>query len=182
MTDHRIILFRGMNTGGVRAPVGEQRAMAEAMGLKNPRTLMASGNLVVESDRDPADLEKAIEAETERRFGRRIETIVRTPAQWARMMKANPFPKEAAEAPAKLLLMVMKNGIKPGAIEAVMAFARGDEQVREAGGELWFWHPDGIGQSRMSEKAQPRLIGTGTARNWNTVNKLAAMVGLGENA
>lgn len=181
MTVHRIILFRGMNTGGIRAPVGEQRVMAEAMGLKNPRTLMASGNLVVESDRDPAELEKAIEAETERRFGRRIETIVRTPAQWARMMKANPFPTEAADAPARLLLMVMKDGIKPGAVEAVMAFASGDEQVREAGGELWFWHPDGIGQSKMSEKAQPRLIGTGTARNWNTVNKLAALVGLGEN-
>ena len=54
MTDHRIILFRGMNTGGVRAPVGEQRAMAEKMGLKNPRTLLASGNLVVESGRAPA--------------------------------------------------------------------------------------------------------------------------------
>ena len=44
---HRIILFRGMNTGGVRAPVAEQRAMAMEMGLANPRTLLASGNLVV---------------------------------------------------------------------------------------------------------------------------------------
>lgn len=180
MTDHRIILFRGMNTGGIRAPVGEQRAMAEAMGLGNPLTLMASGNLVVESDRDPADLEKAIEAETERRFGRRIETIVRTPAQWANLMRANPYPKESSEAPSRLLLMVMKDGTKPGAVEALMAFARGDEQVREAGGALWFWHPEGIGQSKMAEKAQPRLIGTGTARNWNTVNKLAVMVGLEE--
>lgn len=180
MTDHRIILFRGMNTGGVRAPVGEQRAMAEAMGLKNPRTLMASGNLVVESDRDPRALETAIEAETERRFGRRIETIARTSEQWAAIIKANPFEREAEAAPARLLLMVMKAGIKPGAIDAVMAFARGDEQVREAGGELWFWRPDGIGQSKMAEKAQPRLVGTGTARNWNTVLKLAAMVGLEE--
>lgn len=176
----RIILFRGMNTGGVRAPVGDQRAMAEAMGLKNPRTLMASGNLVVESDRDPRDLEAAVEAETDRRFGRRIETIVRTPEQWAAMMSVNPFPEEARAAPAQLLVMVMKAGIKPGAVEAVMAFARGKEAAREAGGELWFWHPDGIGQSKMSEKAQPRLVGTGTARNWNTVLKLATMVGLQE--
>ncbi len=181
MTDPRIILFRGMNTGGVRAPVGEQRAMAEAMGLKYPRTLMASGNLVVESDRDSVDLEQAIEAETERRFGRRIETLVRTPGQWAAMMKANPFPRQAEDAPSRLLLMVMKAGIRPGAVEAVMAFARGEEEVREAGGALWFWHPEGIGQSKMAEKAQPRLIGTGTARNWNTVKKLAAMVGLEEN-
>ena len=36
------------------------------------RTLLASGNLVVESDREPRALESEIEAETERRFGRRV--------------------------------------------------------------------------------------------------------------
>ena len=175
---HRLILFRGMNTGGIRAPVGEQRAMAEALGLKNPRTLLASGNLVVESDREPHALESEIEAETERRFGRRIETIVRTPEEWAAMIKANPFPDQAQAEPSRLLVMVMKDGIKPGVVEALSAFAAADEAVREAAGALWFWHPDGIGRSKMAEKAQPRLIGTGTGRNWNTVVKLAAMVGL----
>ncbi|AQR60226.1 hypothetical protein BZG35_00055 [Brevundimonas sp. LM2] len=176
--DHRIILFRAMNTGGVRAAVGEQRAMAEAMGLDNPRTLLASGNLVVESDRDPAELEAAIEAETEVRFGRRIETLVRTPAQWASMMAANPFPDAALTDPAKLLVMVMKGEIEPGAVAALRAFATGDEAVEAVGGDLFLWHPHGIGSSKMAEKAQPRLIGIGTGRNWNTVAKLAAMVGL----
>lgn len=64
---HRIILFRGMNTGGVRAPVAEQRVMAVEMGLANPRTLLASGNLVVDSDRDPRSLEAEVEAAMERR-------------------------------------------------------------------------------------------------------------------
>lgn len=175
---HRIILFRAMNTGGVRAPVGEQRAMAEAMGLGAPRTLLASGNLVVESDRDPDELAVAIEAETERRFGRRIEAIVRTTDQWAELIAANPFAAQAEADPARLLVMVMKDAIKPGAVEALRAFAEGEEAVQEAGGQLWFWHPDGIGSSKMAEKAQPRLTGTGTGRNWNTVQKLATMVGL----
>ncbi|OYX55413.1 MAG: hypothetical protein B7Y86_13905 [Brevundimonas subvibrioides] len=76
---HRIILFRGMNTGGVRASVGEQRAMAEAMGLKNPRTLLASGNLVVESGLATAALEAAIEAEMARRFDVKIAAMARAP-------------------------------------------------------------------------------------------------------
>jgi uncharacterized protein (DUF1697 family) len=55
--------------------------------------------------------------------------------------------------------------------------AVGAETVAEAGGALWLWHPDGIGGSRMAEKAtQVRLVGMGTARNWNTVMKLSAMV------
>lgn len=177
MTERRIILFRAMNTGGVRAPVAEQRAMALDLGLGDPRTLLASGNLVVDSDRDPADLARAVEAETERRFGRRIEAIVRTPAQWSTMMKANPFPDRAASDGAKLLVMVMKDGLKPGALDALQPFAVEGERMAEVGGDLFFWFPDGMGRSKLAEKAQPRLIGTGTGRNWNTVLKIAELAG-----
>ena len=95
MTEHRIILFRGMNTGGVRAPVADQRAMAETIGLKNPRTLLASGNLVVESDRDPAMLEADVEAAMLDRFGLKIAAMVRTDLQWAALIATNPLPDEA---------------------------------------------------------------------------------------
>ena len=86
---HRIILFRGMNTGGVRAPVAEQRAMAERMGLKNPRTLLASGNLVVESTKATAALETDIEAAMQATFGLKIAAMARTPGQWADLIAAN---------------------------------------------------------------------------------------------
>src|SRR5690606_32576041 len=91
MTDHRIILFRGMNTGGVRAPVAEQRAMAAEMGLKNPRTLLASGNLVVESGKATAALEGEIEAAMQATFGLKVAAMARTPDQWAGLIAANPF-------------------------------------------------------------------------------------------
>ena len=175
---HRLILFRGMNTGGIRAPVGEQRAMAEALGLKNPRTLLASGNLVVESDREPRALESEIEAETERRFGRRIGTLVKTPADWSALVAANPFSAEALTAPSKLLVVLFRDPVPPGALQATAALATGDEKAAEAAGALWLWLPDGIGRSKMAEKTPPGPVGLVTARNWNTVVKLAAMVGL----
>lgn len=175
---HRIILFRGMNTGGVRAPVAEQRAMAEAMGLENPRTVQASGNLVVESGKATATLEKEIEAEMERRFGLKVAAMVRTPEQWARLIAANPFPKEAKAQPAKVVAMVMKAGIKAGALEAVRALAEGGEAVEAADDVLYFWFPNGQGQSAIFKKATPRMLGMGTGRNWNTVLKLGEMVGV----
>ncbi|HEV2081270.1 MAG TPA: DUF1697 domain-containing protein [Brevundimonas sp.] len=179
MTDHRIILFRGMNTGGVRAPVADQRRMAEAMGLGNPRTLLASGNLVVESDHAPATLEREVEAAMEKTFGLKIAAMVRSTDQWAKLIAACPFPDEAAAHPSKTLLMVMKDGVKDGGLDALRAFAVGDERAEATPGALWFFHPDGIGQSKMAEKAsQIRLTGMGTARNWNTVMKLAEMVGV----
>ncbi|CAN5263812.1 DUF1697 domain-containing protein [soil metagenome] len=182
MTAHRILLFRGMNIGGIRAGVGEQRAMATDLGLGNPRTLLASGNLVVESEHDPRDLEAAVEAETERRFGRRIDTVVRTDVEWNALIAANPFPSEAVRDPARLLAVVMKAGIKAGGLKGLRALAVGDERVEAvevAGGSTLFcWHPNGIGDSAMAAKAVPRLIGVGTGRNWNTVLKLAAMAGV----
>ena len=175
---HRIILFRGMNTGGVRAPVGEQRAMAEEMGLKNPRTLQASGNLVVESGKATAALETDIEREMERRFDLKVAAMVRTPEQWAKLIAANPFLKEAKAHPAKVMAMVMKDGITPGALEAVQALCREGERVEAVDGVLYFWFPNGQGQSEIFKKATPRMLGMGTGRNWNTVLKLGEMVGL----
>ena len=175
---HRIILFRGMNTGGVRAPVGEQRAMAEEMGLKNPRTLQASGNLVVESGKAAATLEHDIEAAMERRFDLKVAAMVRTPEQWAKLIAANPFLKEAKAHPTKVVAMVMKDGIKPGALEAVQALCRDGERVEAVDGVLYFWFPNGQGQSEIFKKATPRMLGMGTGRNWNTVLKLGEMVGL----
>lgn len=174
---HRIILFRGMNTGGVRAPVGEQREMAEAMGLKNPRTLQASGNLVVESNMATDALEAAIEKAMRDRFGLTIAAMVRTPEQWSSLIAANPFPKEAASHPAKVVAMVMKDGIKTGALEACRALAAGGEAVEAVDGVLYFWFPDGQGESGIFRKATPRMLGMGTGRNWNTVLKLADMAG-----
>lgn len=174
---HRIILFRGMNTGGVRAPVGEQREMAEKMGLKNPRTLQASGNLVVESALATDRLEADIEAAMDKTFGLKIAAMARTPEQWSRLIAANPFPKQAAAHPAKVLAMVMKDGIKPGALEACRDLAEGGEAVEATGGVLYFWFPNGQGQSAIFKKATPRMLGMGTGRNWNTVLKLAEMAG-----
>lgn len=175
---HRIILFRGMNTGGVRAPVAEQREMAGRMGLANPRTLQASGNLVVESDKAPAELETDIEAAMLDTFGLRIAAMVRTPEQWADLIAANPFRDHANEHPAKVLAMVMKDGIRPGALEACRDLAEGGEAVEAVGGVLYFWFPNGQGQSTIFKKATPRMLGMGTGRNWNTVRKLGEMVGL----
>lgn len=175
---HRIILFRGMNTGGVRAPVGEQRAMAEAMGLKNPRTLQASGNLVVESGKAAAALEGDIEAAMDRTFGLKVAAMVRTPEQWARLIAANPFSTEARAHPARVLAMVMKDGIRDGALEACRALAEGGEAVQAVDGVLYFWLPNGQGESAIFRQATPRTLGMGTGRNWNTVLKLADMVEL----
>ena len=79
----RICLLRGVNVGGVKVPMAELKAIAVEAGFANPRTLLASGNLVIESDADPTDVEARLEKGIAAHFGRPIEVIVRTPPQWA---------------------------------------------------------------------------------------------------
>ena len=74
--------------------------------------------------------------------------------------------------------MVMKDGIKDGALESARALAEGGERVEAAGGVLYFWFPNGQGESGIFNKATPRMLGMGTGRNWNTILKLADMVGV----
>ena len=152
--------------------------MAAEMGLKNPRTLQASGNLVVETGMSTEALEAAIEAEMARRFEVKIAAMARTPDQWAGLIAANPFPKEAADQPSKVVAMVMKDGIKAGSLDAVQALCRDGEAIEAVKGVLYFWFPRGQGDSEIFKKATPRMLGMGTGRNWNTVLKLGEMVGV----
>lgn len=172
----RICLLRGVNVGGVKVLMTELKAVAADLGLANPRTLLASGNLVVDSAADPADLEARLEAGIAARFGRPIEVMVRTPDQWAALIAANPFPEQAATDCSRLLVMVMKAGVADGALETLQGYAVGDERAAVVDGSLYLWCADGIGRSKMAEKAVPRLTGVGTGRNWNTVLKLARIV------
>ncbi|MBU3974221.1 MAG: DUF1697 domain-containing protein, partial [Alphaproteobacteria bacterium] len=118
----------------------------------------------VESGKATAALEYDIEAAMEKTFGLKVA--------------ANPFSEEAAEHPSRMVAMVMKDGIKAGALEVCRQLAAGGERVEAVGDVLYFWFPSGQGESGIFKKATPRLIGLGTGRNWNTVLKLADMVGL----
>ena len=58
------------------------------------------------------------------------------------------------------------------AAKALEAAATGPESVRVVGQQIYIVYPDGIAGSRL------KLDVRGTARNWNTVLKLAALAGL----
>ncbi len=172
-----IALLRGINVGGHHlVAMADVRAMAAGLGLEHPQTLLQSGNLVFHSSgRTPAELERLLEAEAAKRLGREIAFFVRTAAQWSAIIGRNPFPPQAERDPARLVLMVFKRMLNTRRVEALRAAIRGPERVRAASREAYFVYPDGQGQSKLTNAVIDRTLGTsGTARNWNTVLRLAA--------
>ena len=85
-----VALLRAVNVGGRKVTMAELKKAAAKLGYENPRTLIASGNLVFDAKKTaPAKLEAALEAMIEKTFGLFSEVMVRDPAQWAATIKAS---------------------------------------------------------------------------------------------
>ena len=91
-------------------------------------------------------------------------------------MTANPFPAEAKSDPGHLVVMCLKSAPGREAVSALQQAISGREVIRAKGREAYIVYPDGIGRSRLTTALIEKKLGTrGTARNWNTVMKLAAL-------
>ena len=170
-----IALLKGINVGGNRRlPMADLKAALTAAGFEDVRTILASGNVVLDTPKtDPATLETRLASETADRLGVTTDYMVRDAGQWRAMLAANPFPDVAANEPGRLLVVVMKTQPDESKVQAYLEAFAGPERVAIVGREVFIHYPDGQGESRLSI---PRL-GNGTARNWNTAVKLAALVG-----
>ena len=173
----KIALLRGVNLGKARrVAMAEVRAAFESLDWRGVRSLGQSGNLVFEAGGADGELETAAEKALAG-IGLTTEVIVRGGAEWRAMMAANPFVDEALADPAHLVVMVLKSDPRPDA-EAAMAAVPGKERAKVLGREAFIVYPDGIADSRLIGAALDKALGAhGTGRNWNTVVKLAALIG-----
>lgn len=170
------LLLRGINVGTKNSlPMAELRAMLEATGCTQVATYVQSGNAVFETRLGAAALGAAIERRLEERMGRPIATTLRTAPQLEAILAGNPFP-EAATEPSRLCVTFLAN-VPTTAEVAPLSADFGRERVLVVGTEIYTWHPDGQSRSPLAEAlGKLRLRGAVTTRNWNTVQKLAAML------
>jgi uncharacterized protein (DUF1697 family) len=173
-----VALLRAVNVGGRSVPMAGLRALLAELGCGNPRTLLQSGNAVftLKGKAAGAALENRLEAAAQRRFGFAIAFMLRTAAEWNAIIARNPYPAAARNDPARLIVMAFKAAPSAAAIEALRSGYHGPETFSVFGRDAWFVYPDGMGKSKLTNALIERRVGVaGTARNWNTVLKLAAL-------
>ena len=173
-----VALLRGINVGGKKMiAMAELRETLTAMGLADVKTLLQSGNAVFRAPaRPPAKLETSLEQAIGARFGFTPDLHVRTADEWRGVIAANPFPREAKSDPGHLLVTFFRAPLDPAAVRKLQAAITGPERVRCDDRQLYMTFPDGIGTSKATLLVDKLLGARGTARNWNTVTKLAALV------
>lgn len=173
-----VSVLRAINLGSHnRIAMADLRAMCEKIGLANPRTLVVSGNLVFESAVTSSEkLERLLEEASTRHLGVTTDYFVRSAREWQAAITANPFPNEAKADPARMVMMCLRDAPSAAAVTALQAAIKGSETVRAKGKQAYFVYPDGMGRSKLTITMIEKALGTrGTARNWNTVLKLAEL-------
>jgi uncharacterized protein (DUF1697 family) len=174
----QIALLRGVNVGGHQAvAMSDLRDLATELGFGGARSILQSGNLIFRSDaRTDVDLERLLEAEAEKRLGLRADFLIRSAKEWRAVVARNPFRREAERDPSHLVVMFLKSAAIVKDVKAVQAAIAGSEIIRADGRHLYIVYPDGIGRSRLTNALIEKKLGIrGTARNWNTILKLAAL-------
>lgn len=177
MTIH-FALLRAINLAGRQmVAMSDLRDLLTKLGFADARSLLQSGNLVFRSGkRNPAQLERLLEAEADKRLGLQTSFFVRNAEEWKELVARNPFRKEAEHDPGHLVVMFLKDAPPPEAVKALQAAIKGPEVVRAAGRQAYVVYPIGIGRSRLTHTLIEKKLATrGTGRNWNTVLKLGAL-------
>jgi len=175
----RLALLRGINVGGNRKiAMADLRAFMEGLGFTSVKTLLQTGNVVFDAPGRPGILETTLEREAAARLGLTTDFHVRTADEWRGVVAANPFPKEGERDPAHLVVVCLKDAVTAARMKALRAAIRGPERVEAQGRHAYIVYPAGIGTSKLTAAViDAKLETRGTARNWNTVRKLEALLG-----
>ncbi len=172
-----VALLRGINLGRARqVDMPRLRELLSARGHGHVRTHLRSGNILLDSALPEAELASDLAEAIEGEFGFAVPVVVRTGTEMAAVAAGNPFADVATD-PARYLVTFMAEPPDPDRVAALPpAEGGGDYRVHRR--ELYLWLPDGIQRTPLASWKWDTLLGRpGTARNWNTVSRLAALAG-----
>ena len=161
-----VALLRAVNVGGRKLIMSDLKAIADEAGLANAKTFIASGNLLFASKKSEAAVARLLEERLKAHMQAEVPVLVRTAAELEEVVKANPF---ADESGSKVAAIFLENAPPKDALETADRIA--DEELVLGAREIYVHYPSGMGRSKLR---LPAAAG-GTARNMNTVAKLAAL-------
>ena len=169
----QVALLRGVNVGSHnRIPMSALRDRLGDAGFDDVATYLQSGNVVLASTLKPAELEAECRRVIADAFGLDVDVLVRTRAQLAAIVRKNPLRAVATDAKRYQVTFLPKRP-RPEVVRKLETLAAGGEELVVSGRELYAWHPNGIGRSKLAARIAGKDLGVvATSRNWATVTTL----------
>jgi len=161
-----------------RVTTPELCGLFESVGLREPRGLLASGNVLFTSKTaDSQTLAEKLGRAAEKQLGLRTTFFVRSAPDWRGVVEGNPFTDQAKQNPGHLIVLTLAAAPSRDAASALTKAIAGREIVYVHGRTAYAVYPDGAGNSKLTTALIERKLGTlCTGRNWNTVLKIAALL------
>jgi uncharacterized protein (DUF1697 family) len=162
-----VALLRAVNVGGTgKLPMATLVKMCAELGFERARTYIASGNAVFSSRLRERKIKALLEERLADYAGKPVGVLVRSAEEMAAALAANPF----RSVPSRRTVTIFLDEAPPaGALGEVRG--KRSELLALGTREIYVAYPDGIADSKLVIPC----AATGTARNMNTVAKLAAI-------
>jgi uncharacterized protein (DUF1697 family) len=162
-----IALLRAVNVGGTgKLPMAKLVELCAEAGFPGARTYIASGNVIFSSTASEKSVREALATRLSDYAGKRMDVLVRSAAEIAGLVAANPFPA----APGNRVVALITDNELPGE-PLDGATGRMDEELRLGRRALYIFYHGNMADSRL----RLPCARNGTARNFNTLAKLAAL-------
>jgi uncharacterized protein (DUF1697 family) len=172
------VFLRAVNLPGGRLLMADFKRVLAEVGYPGAQTVVATGNAVITAKAADAKLEAAIETGLASSLGGNVEVFVRDAGELAAIVAGNPFPQMAESDPSHLVVVFLRGQPDDAAVEALQAKIKGGEVVQAGPRCLYACYFDGIGTSKLTAAMIERALkDRGTARNWNTVRRMAELTG-----
>lgn len=171
------VLLRGVNVGKAnRVPMAEFRAMLEALGHSDVKTLLNSGNAVFSSNsRSSVKLAADIAEGLQDRFGVTTPVTVKSAAEWRAIVDGNPIVPPEPEHSRFLVVFSMDPG-QLKALEALRPLLHPGERLAISEHAAYLHCANGLLESQAGAALLGKVGKGVTSRNWGTTLKLAALV------
>jgi uncharacterized protein (DUF1697 family) len=174
-----VAFLRAVNVGGTnKVPMAHLRDALTSAGLGGVTTVLQSGNVVFRSRAAAGAAATLVAGTIEQAFGLQIGVVIRSAAQLAAVAATNPFLDPEPDRDAKTLHVAFLSKRPTATAVAKLDPDRSPpDAFAVVGREVYLSYPDGSGRSRLTLDYLEKALGvTGTARNWRTVQRLAALV------
>lgn len=169
-----IVLLRGINVGGNNMiKMEDLKKMFVKIGYENPKTLLATGNVLIESDKNIPEVKESIEKYLFKALGFEIKVLVRPLNDVQEMIKRNPFKTIKPDKSLRLYVTFISEIPKNKTKIKLSDFEILDVTDTEV---YWVIRIKEAGKTPESMTIIEKQFGKySTTRNWNTVIKIGRM-------
>lgn len=170
-----VAFLRGVNLGpNNKISMPTLRAMAEDLGYTDVATYINSGNLIINSSKKAATIERELSKAIKSTFGRQIDVTVRTSTQLNKILAENPYPEGN---PSRVTVALLTKAPAADAKDRVAGVAKDYEPFTFSGQVVYVNYSQGIGRSKLAERFSAIIGVSATVRNIRTIEKVLELCG-----